>query len=78
MMNMKLLAVVTPPSIYKNQFKDYDLDNYASCGYDSDNECVLLLMLLKVSRITSVIIIFHLIWWVSSGMENRQPMINVS
>ena len=37
MMNMKLLAVVTPPYIYQNQFKDYDLDNEIRCGYDYDN-----------------------------------------
>ena len=41
MMNIKLPAVVTPPSIYQNQFNDYDLENDACCGYDSDNECVL-------------------------------------
>ena len=41
MINTKLLSVLTPPSIYQNQFKDYDLDNYACCGYDPDNECVL-------------------------------------
>ena len=41
MINTKLLSVLTEPSIYENQFKDYDLDNYACCGCDSDNECVL-------------------------------------
>ena len=41
MMNMKLLAVVTPPYIHQNKFKDYDLENYACCGYDYYNECVL-------------------------------------
>ena len=41
MINMKLIAFVIPLSMYQNQFKDYDLDNYACCGYDPDNECVL-------------------------------------
>ena len=76
MLNMKLQAVVTPPYIYQNQFKDYNLENDASCGCDSYND--FLLVLLKLNSITSVIIIFHIIWYVSSWMENRQPMIHVS
>ena len=41
MIKINLLEFSTLPSIYQNQFKDYGLDNYACCGYYSDNECVI-------------------------------------
>ena len=45
------------------KFKDYDSDDDAQCGYDSDRECAPFLIPLQVNRIKTMTMILHILWW---------------
>ena len=74
--SLSVPALGIPPVPPRNKFKftDYDSDNYARCGYDSDNQCGTFLdFLFQVNRIMIMTRILRNKLWGVVGMLELVP-----